>query len=103
MTNIRKDVVYGFADQALLSLTNFMLGIFLVKHVTKEEYGLYVIGNAIVLFVVGLANGLITTQMTVLAPSKNESEKDVYCANMLHAQNLILLPSVVISYIAILI
>jgi len=97
MTNIRKEVVYGFADQALLSLTNFLLGIFLVKHVTKEEYGLYVIGNAIVLFIVGLANGLITTQMTVLAPSKSDSNRDGYCAGMLQAQNIILIPVLLIS------
>lgn len=82
----------GLLDQGLLSLTNLGIGLFLINSTTKENYGLYGIGFVIVLFFVGVANGLITTQMTVLAPEKGEGRMNLYCLSMLYAQYFIFIP-----------
>jgi O-antigen/teichoic acid export membrane protein len=88
------DAIYGILDQGLLSLTNLGIGLFLINYTTKESYGLYGIGFATVLFFVGVANGLITTQMTILAPEKENREGgvDLYCSSMLHGQYYIFIP-----------
>lgn len=88
------DAVYGILDQGLLSLTNLGIGLFLINFTTKESYGLYGIGFAIVLFFVGVSNGVITTQMTVLAPAKEKREGgiDLYCLSMLYGQYYIFIP-----------
>jgi len=88
------DALYGILDQGLLSLTNLGIGLFLINYTTKENYGLYGIGFAIVLFFVSVENGLITTQMTVLAPEKAEREGGIesYCLSMLYGQYCIFIP-----------
>ncbi len=88
------DALYGIVDQGLLSLTSLGIGLFLINNTTKENYGLYGIGFALVLFFVGVANGLIATQMTVFAPEKSEKEGgiDLYCLSMLYGQYYIFIP-----------
>ncbi len=79
----------GFVDQAVVSLTNFLLAFFLIKNGPKEDFGLYSIGYALILLAIGLNNALITTQMTVNAPQKSIEEQNVYCANLLVGQSII--------------
>lgn len=88
------DAIYGIVDQGLLSLTNLGIGLFLINYTTKENYGLYGIGFVVVLFFIGVANGLITIQMTVLAPEKGAREGgiDSYCLSMLLGQYYIFVP-----------
>jgi O-antigen/teichoic acid export membrane protein len=83
------DTFCGLADQAVVSLTNFLLAFFLIKNGPKEDYGLYSIGYTVILLAIGLNNALITTQMTVKAPQKSVGEQNVYCANLLVGQSII--------------
>jgi O-antigen/teichoic acid export membrane protein len=94
MKKSKIDALCGIIDQGLLSLANLGIGLFLINHTTKENYGLYGIGFAIVLFFVSVQNGLITTQMTILAPEKTEREGgiDLYCLSMLYGQYFIFIP-----------
>lgn len=92
MTGIRKDVIFGFIDQALISLSNFIIAFFLIHSTSKENYGLYGLGMIIILLFVGFSNALITTQMSVIAPAKDISTRDKYCCSMLFGQLLIFLP-----------
>lgn len=71
------------ADQGLISLANLMMGLFLIRFASKEAYGLYGIGYAVVLAAVGIANALVLTQMTVKAQAKAAEIRDGYCAAML--------------------
>ena len=101
MRKSKIDALYGILDQGLLSLTNLGIGLFLINYSTKENYGLYGIGFAIVLFFVSVENGLIATQMTVLAPEKAEREGgiDLYCLSMLYGQYYIFIPIWIICQI----
>lgn len=98
---VRKQVVISFLDQAMLSAANFMVGIVLIKFVTKVDYGLYVLAYTIILFIVGLQNALITTQMTVLAPTKPKHEQDEFCNSLCMGQYLLYVPAAIIAIIVI--
>lgn len=99
---VRKQVAISFVDQAILSAANFFIGIALVKFVAKADYGLYVLAYAIILFVVGLQNALITTQMTVLAPSKPMDEQDGFCNSLCIGQYFLYVPAAILAAISIL-
>lgn len=71
------------ADQALQSLVNLLSNIFIIRFAAKEEYGVYGVGFASLLLVMGVANALFMLQMTVTAPDKPEGERPVYFGSML--------------------
>ena len=98
----RKHVAISFVDQAILSAANFLVGIVLIKYVTKTDYGLYVLAYAIILFIVGLQNALITTQMTVLAPFKAKDEQDTFCYSLCVGQYFLYAPAAGIATILLL-
>jgi O-antigen/teichoic acid export membrane protein len=64
----------------------------LINFTSKENYGLYGLGFAAVLLSVGVANALITTQMTVIVPEKKAEDADGYCFSMLLGQYHIFIP-----------
>jgi O-antigen/teichoic acid export membrane protein len=99
---VRKQVAISFIDQAILSAANFLIGIVLIKSVTKTDYGLYVLAYTIILFVVGLQNALITTQMTVLAPSKSRDKQDGFCNSLCIGQYILYVPAAIVAIIIIL-
>ncbi len=90
MATVKKDALYGIIDQGLISLSNLGIGFLLIKLTSKESYGLYGIGFAAILLCVGVANALVTTQMTVFAPEKPDKIK--YCCTMLLGQYFIFVP-----------
>lgn len=92
MRSVRKDIVISFLDQALLSAANFAIGVFLIKNTSKEDYGVYVFAYAIILFIIGVQNALITNQMTVMAPRKQGQERDHFCAALMIGQYLLAIP-----------
>lgn len=97
MERIRSHVIYSIIDQFLLSSTNFAIGLVFIHYSSKHNYGLYGIAYSTILLAVGFANALITTQMTVLAHDKPQSEFDRYCFSMLMAQYLIFLPILIVA------
>ncbi|MEK7351588.1 MAG: hypothetical protein AAB177_12005, partial [Nitrospirota bacterium] len=98
----RKHVAISFVDQAILSAANFLVGIVLIKYVAKTDYGMYVLAYTIILFIVGLQNALITTQMTVLAPFKAKDEQDAFCYSLCVGQYFLYAPAAGIAVIIIL-
>lgn len=99
MSRVRKDIVISFVDQAILSLANFMVGIFLIRNTGKEDYGAYVFAYAIILFVIGVQNALITNQMTVMAPRKQSNEQDYFCSTLMVGQYLLAIPLGMVSVV----
>ncbi|MEY4730744.1 MAG: hypothetical protein RL020_1902 [Pseudomonadota bacterium] len=93
---MRTSVIISVLDQAWLSAANLLLGVFLIKHSSKEEYGGYVLGYAIILFLVGVQNALVTTQMAVLAPSRTEKEQGRFCSALAIGQFAIFVPVVLL-------
>ncbi len=90
MATVKKDAAYGIIDQGLISLSNLGIGFLLIKLSSKNNYGLYGIGFAAILLCVGVANALVTSQMTVFAPEK--ADKIKYCYTMLLGQYFIFFP-----------
>jgi O-antigen/teichoic acid export membrane protein len=93
---LRTSVIISVLDQAWLSAANLLLGVFLIKYSSKEEYGSYVLGYAIILFLVGVQNALVSTQMSVLAPARSESEQGRFCSALAIGQFLIFVPAVLV-------
>ncbi|MGB8337965.1 MAG: hypothetical protein WCE43_03730 [Burkholderiales bacterium] len=93
---MRTSVVISVLDQAWLSGANLLLGVFLIKHSTKEAYGSYVLGYAIILFLVSVQNALVTTQMSVLAPGRSVSEQGRFCSALAVGQFAIFIPVILL-------
>jgi len=91
--SLRRGLAISFVDQSLLSLGNFLVGIYLIANTGKEQYGMYAVACAAVLFIVGMQNALVTTQMTVLAPRDGRGERERFCAALATGQFVILLPA----------
>ncbi|MGB9149749.1 MAG: hypothetical protein WCB36_05830 [Burkholderiales bacterium] len=92
---MRTSVVISVLDQAWLSAANLVLGVFLIKQSSKEEYGSYVLGYAIIWFLIGVQNALVTTQMAVLAPGRSTSEQGRFCSALAIGQFAIFVPVVI--------
>ena len=63
--NFSQNALWGAANQVVVSLTNFGISALLVIYASKEQFGLYGIAFSVCLFVVGLFNALVSTQLTV--------------------------------------
>lgn len=77
-----KAVSISVLNQVVSSGSNFALGIYLVRALSPEEFGLYGIGFAICLFFVGIGNALFLTQMVVHTPDRVEADRLPYAARM---------------------
>ncbi len=89
--SLKRGVFLSFTDQALLSATNFLVGLFVLRHVPKSAYGEYIFAGAVLLFLAGVQNAVAITPLTVLAPDKGKSEAEFRSA-LATGQLLLLLP-----------
>lgn len=64
---LRKSII-TLADQTVASATNFLTGVIIGRACAKEEFGLYMLGFSIVLFVVNLQTFLISTPYMIYSP-----------------------------------
>lgn len=95
--SIRKHILMSTLDQALLSASNFIVGVYLIKSVGKLEYGTYVLGYAVVLLLVGVQNALVSTQMIVLSPYKDSATRRRFCGSLAVGQYCIFIPLVILG------
>lgn len=63
------------ADQGVVSGANFGANLALIRWGTPTEYGLFVVAQAVLLFVVGIHGALITTPMTVTLPREKSEHR----------------------------
>jgi O-antigen/teichoic acid export membrane protein len=82
----------AFLDQAVLSGTNFVVAIILMKTAGKEQYGYYSIAFAMSLFLVSLQNAVVTTPLAVLLAGKEGEAKDVYAGALYWGQIIAVVP-----------
>ncbi|MCC7258120.1 MAG: hypothetical protein IT486_07080 [Gammaproteobacteria bacterium] len=92
MSRYLRDGTISLVDQAILSLANFLVGVFLIQNTTKNEYGSYVLAYAAILLVIGAQNAIVTTQMTVRIPQKRPPERAPFCGALAVGQFLVFLP-----------
>lgn len=74
---------YGVADQALLSATNFVIGMFFIHFATKEEYGLYSLAYGVLTLMISFSGALIITPMTVSYADRPQDRRAAYGGSML--------------------
>ncbi len=77
------DMMWGVLDQGLQSLINLSIGVLLIYYESKYSYGLYGLAFATLLLFVGVSNALVSTQMTVIAPSKIRKERMIFCGSLI--------------------
>lgn len=80
---LKLNFFWGILDQALQSVVNFAIGLILIRYASKEEYGLYSMGFTAVLLMVGFSNAIVSTQMTLITPSKEKAIQDVFCGSLI--------------------
>lgn len=90
-------------DQAMLSGLNFFISLFLIKTVTKMEYGYYSIAFAVSLFLISVQNAIVNTPLAVLLSSKKDREKDEYAASLYYGQYIGIVPVVVLGLVGIIV
>lgn len=61
---------------------NFLLGVYLARTLTLEQFGVYGIGFGICMLYVGVGNAVILTQMVVNMTDKIDAEKIAYADGM---------------------
>jgi O-antigen/teichoic acid export membrane protein len=70
-------------DQAIVSATNFMTGLMIGRACSKEEFGIYMLGYTIILFVMELQSSLISTPFMVFSPRLKGSAHALYTGSTL--------------------
>ena len=75
---IRRTSLWGFADQALLSLTNFIMMVLLARQLGPQAFGSFTIAYAVLLFANNIQGALFTQPHNVLAASLNPRDYSIY-------------------------
>jgi O-antigen/teichoic acid export membrane protein len=70
-------------DQGVASTTNFLSGIIIGRSCTKEDFGLYMLGFTIILFLLDGQQSLISTPYTVFSPRLKSSARSLYTGSAL--------------------
>lgn len=61
----------GVMDQALLSMTNFMVGLLMLRRTDDVDYGLFVLATSTFLLLVGVQNSVVCGPAAVIATKKS--------------------------------
>lgn len=82
---------WALVDQALVSGTNFAVGILLVRYLGLEQYGKFVLGWMIVQFGMSIQNALIVAPMLSLAPKISIAERAGFYGATMRLQAMLVL------------
>ncbi len=83
-----KAVSVSLLNQMVSSGANFLLGWYLVRVLTVENYGFYGIGFAVSVFFAGIGDSLFLSQMVIHTPDKAPEHRLPYAARMFAAVSL---------------
>lgn len=95
--SLKKAIIVSALNQGVGSVTNYALNIYLVRILTPEAFGVYGICFAIVLFLVGLGNALLLTQMVVILPDRLEADKLRFASSILAGIVIFVLAIVIVG------
>ena len=71
-----------FLDQAMVSGSNFLLGIFLIRYLGLAEYGIFTLLWMIVLFALGINQAFIIKPLLSIAPKLKGLKQEQYLARI---------------------
>ncbi len=80
--------ILALTDQAIVSGSNFLIGIALARVLGIEDYGLFALLWMVVLFGKSLNQAFVTRPMMSLAPKKDSEESTAYIATLHYLQYL---------------
>jgi len=69
---------FTLANQGVVSATNFLTGVAIGRFCTKDQFGLYMLGFSIILFVTDLQISLISTPYMIYSPRLKGSDLRLY-------------------------
>jgi len=95
-TLIVKSII-STVDQVALSVTNFLVGITLLKTLSLGDYGQYSFFFTLLMLIVSMQSALIVSPMNVLIAGKREQESNQYITSLLVGQLLVFLPFVILG------
>ena len=78
-------------DQALLSATNFAVGLLLIRQTRDEDYGHYVLAFNLLLLVTSFLGSLIGGPLAVLAPKRSPEERQAMTVDLYRRTTPVLL------------
>lgn len=65
----------GVVDQAVLSATNFVVGLLMLRRTDDADYGLFVLATTTFLLLVGAQNAVVTGPMSVLGAKHDDARR----------------------------
>lgn len=95
-----RQCIVVITDQTLCSVTTFLTSALVARACTQSEYGAFVLGLTILLFVTGIQNSLISTPYTITYPKCDPSQRPYYLGSALIHQVAMCIVAAVGFYIA---
>lgn len=77
-------------DQVLLSGTNFLVGLILIRFTTDTDYGLYVLVQSALLLLVSAQAAWLSSPMAIIAPSRSAEDRKALVSGVKDSQRLLL-------------
>src|SRR5215467_6782600 len=85
-------------DQALYSLTNFLVGVLLARAVVQEEYGVYVLILSLIMAIMGVQRALISAPYTIRSETFQQRELDEYTGSIVVHEAILVAMAVVLGF-----
>lgn len=92
---------FAYSDQAVVSGTNFLVGILLARALGMEAYGTFVLAWMGVLFASSLQQAIILNPLYTLLPKKEENQKDIFKGAITGLQGILTLLTIVLGFLSI--
>jgi O-antigen/teichoic acid export membrane protein len=75
--------IVTLADQAIVSITNFLTGVIIGRTCVKEEFGLYMLGFSILILLTDIQNRLISLPYMIYSPHLNQKDLSYYTGSII--------------------
>jgi O-antigen/teichoic acid export membrane protein len=75
---------FAFIDQIILSASNFLISILIIKQLSKADYGLYALAIALQMFMISVQNAIVTTPLAISYAAKEPNDRPLFLGS-LHA------------------
>lgn len=92
---------FAYSDQAVVSGTNFLVGIMLARALGMDSYGTFVLGWMAVLFASSIQQAIILNPLYTLLPKKEESNKPQFKGGIVAMQLALTVLTIIAGYVSI--
>lgn len=82
----------GVIDQAVLSATNFAVGLLMLRRTDDTDYGLFVLATSTFLLLIGAQGSAVSNPMTVLVAKRSDAQRVAMVSQLLRLMLRVWLP-----------